>query len=199
MSGSGNAQVEKVGKDDKDNLLRIGDFITLKYLKRSTYLNAEGVISEDVEVSSTLKQFEDHVFQIYVQKQYSATNELDEFEQAFEDVVQDKGNKNHHEALLKGKENEAVLNENVMKNKTGQILLFGDLCQLMHVKSKKFVTTLPTDLARDEVKLTQCCFVFRYVNRFMFRFVSRCIHALNAFRPVLSSAAPCEAPFSFAS
>jgi hypothetical protein len=47
MSGSGNAQVEKVGKDDKDNLLRVGDFITLKYLKRSIYLRKKAFLLND--------------------------------------------------------------------------------------------------------------------------------------------------------
>lgn len=138
----------------KDNHIRIGDYVTLKYLKRQAYLNAEGIIVLDVDVSSSLKYFEEHLFQIYVQKQYSATNELDQFTDInavqLEEEVQDKAIKNHFEALLKGKENERILNKNVNRNMTGNIVSFGDTIQLLHVKSKKFITILPNDLARDE-------------------------------------------------
>jgi hypothetical protein len=108
---------------------------------------------EDVYVSNSLKFFEEHLFKIYIQRQYSATNEWEDFlRKCPEDVndIQDPATKNHMEALMKGKENETVLNKNVMKNKTGNILSFGDAIQLMHVKSGKFIEIKPSDLARDE-------------------------------------------------
>eukprot|EP01034_Spumella_vulgaris_P036426 gene36426-44929_t len=37
-----------------------------------------------------------------------------------------------------------------MKNKTGNVVCFGDTIQLLHLKSKKYVTVRPNDLARDE-------------------------------------------------
>ena len=137
----------------KDNFIRVGDILTLKFLKHASYLSAEGILVEDVFVSSALKCFEEHQFQIYVQRQYSATNELDEFLNKIPvdaTEVSDPGLRNHMEALVKGKENETTLNKAVMKNKTGNILSFGDTIQLLHVKSNKFITVRPNDLARDE-------------------------------------------------
>jgi hypothetical protein len=137
----------------RDNFVRIGDVVTLKYLKQGSYLSAEGILVEDVYVSNSLKFFEEHQFQIYVQRQYSATSELDEFLAKCPDDtndIQDPGTKNHLQALIKGKQNETMLNKSVMKNKTGTILAFGDTIQLLHVKSGKFVTVRPNDLARDE-------------------------------------------------
>lgn len=140
----------------RDNFIRIGDIVTLKYLKHQSFLSAEGILIEDVCVSTSLKSFEDHQFQIYVQRQYSATNELEEFLDRFDkdhtkDFTEaDQGTRNHLEALLKGKENESTLNRTVMKNKTGNIISFGDTIQLLHVKSGKFITVRPNDLARDE-------------------------------------------------
>ena len=140
----------------KDNFIRVGDIVTLKFLKHASYLSAEGILVEDVFVSSALKCFEEHQFQIYVQRQYSATNELDEFLNKIPvdaTEVSDPGLRNHMEALVKGKENETTLNKAVMKNKTGNILSFGDTIQLLHVKSNKFITVRPNDLARDELSL----------------------------------------------
>lgn len=140
----------------RDNFIRIGDIVTLKFLKLQAYLSAEGILVEDLCVSTSLKPFEDHQFQIYVQRQYSATNELEDFmgkfdkDQADFTENQDQGTRNHFEALLKGKENESTLNRTVMKNKTGNIIMFGDTIQLLHVKSGKFITVRPSDLARDE-------------------------------------------------
>lgn len=137
----------------RDNFIRIGDIVTLKFLKHASYLSAEGIVVEDVFVSPSLKSFEEHQFQIYVQRQYSATNELEEFLGRIdpEDMSSiDQGTKNHMDALTKGKENESALNKSVMRSKTGNILSFGDTVQLLHVKSGKFVTVRPNDLARDE-------------------------------------------------
>ena len=136
--------------------MRIGDLVTLKVQKNQSYLSGEGILVEDLYVSKSMKSFEEHVFQIYIQRQYSATNELDEFmgrlrvSGVASNGGLDQAAKNHMEALVKGKENESVLNNSVMKNKTGNQVLFGDTIQLLHVKSGKFVTVLPSDLARDE-------------------------------------------------
>jgi hypothetical protein len=138
-----------MSKPLQDNFIRVGDIISLKYFKHQAFLSSEGIIVEDVGVSPSLKFFDDNIFQIYVQRQYSATNELEEFSKAGHDP-DDPAARNHVEALIKGKENEAVLNRSVMKNKTGNILCFGDTIQLLHVKSGKYLTVRPKDLARDE-------------------------------------------------
>jgi hypothetical protein len=136
----------------KDNILRIGDNITLKFPKHQAFLSAEGILVEDVYVSPTISYFEEHLFQIYVQRQYSATNELDEFLEANggDPNIMDPATSSYMEALTRGKENESVLNRSVMKTKTGNMVCFGDTIQLLHVKSNKFITIRPADLARDE-------------------------------------------------
>ncbi len=139
----------------KDNIIRIGDHISLKFPKLGSYLSAEGILCEDVYVSPTLAQFEEHLFQIYVQRQYSATNELEEFLESngLQDTnvtLNDPSLSSHLDALVRGKENESILNRSVMKSKVGNVVLFGDTIQLLHVKSNKFVIIMPADLARDE-------------------------------------------------
>ncbi|KAJ1435564.1 inositol 1,4,5-trisphosphate/ryanodine receptor-domain-containing protein [Ochromonadaceae sp. CCMP2298] len=130
----------------QDNFIRVGDLVTLKFLKHRTYLSAEGILVEDVCVSSSIRFFEEHLFQVYVQRQYSATNELEEF--MTKDLKEEENT--HMDALVRGKENESTLNRAVMKSKTGNVLYFGETIQLMHVKSGKFITVRPADLARDE-------------------------------------------------
>jgi hypothetical protein len=134
----------------RDNNIKIGDVITLKFLKHQSFLSSEGIMVEDILISNNHKYFEEHLFQIYVQRQYSATNELDEFSALNQSETQDQSSINHQEALWKGKENEALLNRSVMRNKTGNVLCFGDTIQLYHLKSKKYVTVRPNDLAREE-------------------------------------------------
>ncbi len=136
----------------KDNFLRIGDYVSLKFPKHQSYLSAEGILNEDVYVSPIISFFEEHLFQIYVQRQYSATNELEEFLEANggDPNLLDPATASYMEALTRGKENESVLNRSVMKSKTGNVICFGDTIQLLHVKSNKFVTVRPADLARDE-------------------------------------------------
>jgi len=101
-----------------------------------------------------MSRIEEHVFQIYVQRQYSATNELRDFMVDYPDIdagkmPADVATISHYEALLRGKANEFNLNRSVMQSKTGNILYFGDTIQLRHVKSKKYITACE-DLARDE-------------------------------------------------
>ena len=136
----------------KDNFLRIGDYVSLKFPKYLAYLSAEGILVEDVYVSPLLSFFEEHLFQIYVQRQYSATNELEDFLESSggDPNLLDPATASYMEALTRGKENESILNRTVMKGKTGNIVCFGDTIQLLHVKSNKYVTIKPSDLARDE-------------------------------------------------
>ena len=136
----------------RDNILRVGDYVSLKFPKHQAYLSAEGILIDDLYVSTNVSFFEENLFQIYVQRQYSATNELEEFLEANggDPNLLDPATASYMEALNRGKENEGILNKSVMKSKTGNIVCFGDTIQLLHVKSNKFVTVKPADLARDE-------------------------------------------------
>lgn len=143
-----------IGANVKVNTIRFGDIISLKFPKRQGYLSAEGILREDAYISTFTTGFEEHLFQIYVQRQYSATNELRDFLNDNPQIENgnsflDPGTVSHYEALLRGKENESNLNRSVMQSKTGNTLFFGDTIQLYHIKSKKYITAID-DLARDE-------------------------------------------------
>ncbi len=48
----------------------------------SAYLSAEGILSESLVVNDDLSLFDDYLFMIHLQRQYSASKELDEFLQS---------------------------------------------------------------------------------------------------------------------
>ena len=56
--------------------LKIGDVIHIKNLKIDCMLFAEGILLEDVAVNDALSSFEDALFCIHLQRQYSAALEL---------------------------------------------------------------------------------------------------------------------------
>lgn len=125
-------------------VLKIGDYITIKNLFLNYYLCAEGILVEDIVVDEKSSSFEDSLFCIYLQRQYSAARELEEFlrtSHTDEKVLH---------ALQRGRDNENQLNESYMSHKVGTPVCFGDTVQLFHVKSGKFVTITPDQLARDE-------------------------------------------------
>ena len=106
-------------------------------------------------MNDSLAEFEDHVFQVVIQRQYSAKNEYEDYieKQATtgagdkEEVVD---SSKHLEALMRGKVNEVIMNETLMRHKVGYVVRFGDIVQLLHVKSQKFLYVPGSDLARDE-------------------------------------------------
>jgi hypothetical protein len=147
----------------QENFLKIGDIVSLKVLKYSAYLSSEGILVSDLGVSSTTLGFIDHLFQVCIQLQYSASNGFEEFVSSYDgDLgnIKDKEIRKHYGALTRGKENEIRMNENFMKQKCGTVVKFGETIQLRHVKSSKFLTVINGELARDErenlcVALTQ--------------------------------------------
>jgi hypothetical protein len=147
----------------QDNFLKIGDIVSLKVLKYSAYLSSEGILISDLGVSSTTLGFVDHLFQVCIQLQYSASNGFEEFVSGYDgdlSNIKDKEVRKHYAALTRGKENEIRMNENFMRQKCGTIVKFGETIQLRHVKSSKFLTVINGELARDErenlcVALTQ--------------------------------------------
>jgi len=54
------------------------------------------------------------------------------------------------EALTKGKTNEVKMNDSFMRLKSGNNVLFGDIIQLRHVKSGKFVSVIQNQVANIE-------------------------------------------------
>jgi hypothetical protein len=132
------------GGSNVQGVLKIGDYITIKNLFLNYYLCAEGILVEDIVVGEKSAAFEDSLFCIFLQRQYSAARELDEFMR-----TTNTDEKVLH-ALQRGRDNENQLNESYMTHKVGTPVCFGDTIQLFHVKSGKFVTIAPDQLARDE-------------------------------------------------
>lgn len=136
-----------------ENTLKIGDFVSLKVLLYNSFLSLEGILVEDVFATDTMESFEDHIFQIYIQMQYSASNEYEEFKAHFEGNigdVEDESTLKHIQALKRGKENEGLLNDTFMASKAGNEISFGDVIQFRHKKSGKFLTVIPSELAKEE-------------------------------------------------
>jgi hypothetical protein len=143
-----------------ETFLRVGDLITLKKLGRiGGFMSSEGVIVEELCISRRLCNFEDHLFQVCIQLQYSAKDGLEEFLSASIGGIGasrrggyelDAENQKLYNALLRGKQNEVSMNETFMQNNTGELVKLGEIIQLKHVKSGKFVTMKKNELARDE-------------------------------------------------
>ena len=119
-------------------------------------MSGEGVLNNDVFISDSMSSFEDHVFQVVIQCQYSAKSEYEDFLTKRDALLvnnswnDDDSSRKHFDALSKGKSNEVVMNELLMRHRMGAVVKFGDIIQLLHVKSKKYLYVPGKDLARDE-------------------------------------------------
>ena len=139
--------------------VRIGDYITLKGILAKNYLCAEGILADDVFVGS-MESFDDNFFEICPPRQYTAINELNEHELEIEEqaaarkeelsLSEQLHNKRHMQALEKGYLNEHKSNELEMKMKMGNPIHYGESIQLRHVKSKKYITVIGTEVAKQE-------------------------------------------------
>ena len=67
----------------------MGDFISIKIAKSDDFLCAEGILSDDVYVDDDRYTFDDGIFSIQMQQQYSASRELEEFMAAHKDDKSD--------------------------------------------------------------------------------------------------------------
>lgn len=63
----------------RKDVLRIGDYVNFKAAKFGGSLCAEGILLQDLGVVETPKVFDDSLFCIHLQRQYSAAKELEEF------------------------------------------------------------------------------------------------------------------------
>eukprot|EP01032_Pedospumella_encystans_P029966 gene29966-33821_t len=139
--------------DDTDvDALRIGDMVLFKEAVRGLYLGVEGILLEDL-VATDGFNLQDSLFCVHLQRQYSASRDLNAFLELYDmDIksIEDEGAKKYLIALQRGLENEKKLNDNYMKKKHGQKVNFGDIIQLFHVKSGKYLTIVPEKLAKVE-------------------------------------------------
>jgi hypothetical protein len=82
--------------------LKIGDYVCFKNNKLDSFLCAEGILDENVIVEASLSAFENGVFQIHLQRQYSALTEFNSFmkEHPDADKSEDSGIVKYYKALL---------------------------------------------------------------------------------------------------
>ncbi len=59
--------------------LQIGDYVSFKNIDHNCMLCAEGILLEDLIVEDDGKVFDDSIFCVHLQRQYSASRELEEF------------------------------------------------------------------------------------------------------------------------
>lgn len=134
--------------------LRIGDFVTLRNLQFTSYLSGEGILVNELCVNPDVLMFDDHVFCVHLQRQYAAAKELESFEKNYIEPLggsdPDPSTEKYLKALRRGRDQETLLNDTYMANKLGQTVIFGDIIQLYHVKSKKYIKIVPGKLAKDE-------------------------------------------------
>ena len=134
--------------------LCIGDYITLYNGRFSSFLGAEGIIKPDATANFE-GDFDDNIFSVHLQRQYSAARELEAFMINYkidENVGKlDEGTKQYLAALENGRNNEVALNNNYLQVKSGnEVVTFGTIVQLFHLKSKKYITIDPKQLAANE-------------------------------------------------
>ena len=113
-----------------------------------------GILSSDLYLDNRTESMSDSLFCIHLQRQYSAAKELATVQANFQEEIDNNtmaaASTKYLKALRKGRDNEQKLNEMYLRQKTGDPVLFGDVIQLMHVKSGKYLTVLDSELANDE-------------------------------------------------
>lgn len=136
---------------EQEKFLRIGDYVTFANGKFHGMLCAEGILVEQVILRGDITTLDDALYCIHLQRQYSAAREFEEFMASEHDEdPNDASLKRYTAALRKGRDNETKLNDNYMDKKMGEPVKFGDIIQLFHIKSGKYLTVSPTILANDE-------------------------------------------------
>jgi hypothetical protein len=65
-------------------LLKIGDVIALYNPRFDSYLSADGIILEDLTINHDPSSFDDNLFCVCLQRQYSAARELNAFMENYE-------------------------------------------------------------------------------------------------------------------
>lgn len=135
-------------------IVRIGDYVTIKSNKHKKNVSAEGLLDDFIYMFDDGNSFENCWFQICLPRQYSAAKELEEFIE--KEKIGKTGTKPdadveaHIKALRRGEMNERKINDSYMTSKYGSELRYGDVIQLLHVKSKKFINVVGKSVARAE-------------------------------------------------
>ena len=138
--------------------LRIGDIISLRIAPPNAgWLSSEGILTDDCILTSEGFNVENCLWEVMVQHQYNSTKEIIEKSNAIsnhriddEDEEALINGKKQNEELISASINEDRINEKLMSMKHGKPVAFGDIIQLRHYLSKKFITVSTTSLAKVE-------------------------------------------------
>ncbi len=136
-----------------DKTLKIGDLITFSNAKWAGMLSAEGILLPDIILNTNLSNLEDALFCVHLQRQYSASREYDDYMASIREdpnIAADPSNQKFITALERGRDNETKLNNDYMTKRLGESVRFGDIIQLFHCKSGKYVTVETNILAKSE-------------------------------------------------
>ena len=144
------------------------------------WLCAEGHLGENVFLSTNTEDFHYGLWEVHVQNQYSSYNEYEEAlgtsysrsldtlddadeeedqvalylqgsdSQASKTTLDDQTGKEMFKQLRRAALNEQKLNERAMSTKVGTPVTFGDVIQLRHIVSRKFLSISTTLLAKQE-------------------------------------------------
>ena len=134
-------------------VLKIGDFVRFDSVKFNYFFVFEGVLNTSINLTDDLSLLDNSLFCIHLQRQNSSSREYNEFIDANdidENDITDKTVARYVNSLKKGRDNEVRLNCTYMEKRTGQVIAFGDIIQLYHVKSKKYLKVIPDEVAKVE-------------------------------------------------
>jgi hypothetical protein len=143
--------------------LRVGDHIVLKCPEVEASLSAEGILSESLHLEKKIDYIDDFIFCIHLRRRYSAYHDYNDYiqEQTHPSSSAMKGknaadpmypayNESVRRSLLHGKEMEMRLNDFDQGSRFGEVVNFGSIIQLFHVKSGKYLTVMANKLAQFE-------------------------------------------------
>lgn len=128
--------------------LKIGDYVCFKNAKLDSFLCAEGILDENVIVEASLSAFESGIFQVHLQRQYSALTEFNSFvkENPNADKSEDVGTLKYYKALLVNNFN--YFSCHLLSNLGLSLVFFVDCTcivrplSLMHSRTHSFVFRL---------------------------------------------------------
>eukprot|EP01036_Dinobryon_divergens_P025774 gene25774-34355_t len=150
---------------EQQQVVAFGDYIILScaynqngFENRSRgWLSSEGIASDDcflLSGSGSEVAFDDCIWEVYIQGHYSALREYREairlLEKNENKIVKAESTSESLHHLHSAAINERKLNDKIMQTKRGKAIRFGDVIQLRHVKSKKFLTVSYYQLAEQE-------------------------------------------------
>jgi hypothetical protein len=141
-------------------LLRIGDIVTLRHPKPNDgWLTSEGIIETDCHLGKENVNFEESLWQVTSQFQYRAICEYEEALRENYEILQNQIHESSEEKhdretkltqFKRAALNEQRLNKKIMEMKIGKPIAFGDVIQVLQLKSQTFLTISPKTLAKQE-------------------------------------------------